>query len=69
MVEAKAFIVFIIIYSLFRSERLSSDCKLTLHKKLIRSVMAYVNPAWEFDADTPPFAIAWLAKQCFPHHW
>jgi hypothetical protein len=39
MIEAKAFRTFISAYSLFRSERLSANIKLTLHKAHIRSVM------------------------------
>jgi hypothetical protein len=39
MTEAKAFRTFIRIYSLFRSERLSANINLTLHKALFRSVM------------------------------
>jgi hypothetical protein len=38
MIEAKAFRTFIRIYSIFKSERLSANFKLTLHKALIRSV-------------------------------
>jgi hypothetical protein len=47
MIEAKAFRTFIRISSLFKSERLSTNIKLTLHKALIRSVMTYTCPAWE----------------------
>jgi hypothetical protein len=36
MTEAKAFSVFIRIYSLFRSERLSASVKLNFHNALIR---------------------------------
>jgi hypothetical protein len=39
------------VYSLFKSEQLSANIKLTLHKALIRSVMAYACPACEFAAD------------------
>jgi hypothetical protein len=39
MIEAQAFRTFIRVYSLFKSERLSANIKLTLHKALIRSVM------------------------------
>jgi hypothetical protein len=35
MIEAKAFRIFIRIYSLFKRERLSANIKLTLHKSLI----------------------------------
>jgi hypothetical protein len=52
MIEAKAFRTFIRVYSLFKSERLSINIKLTLHKALIRFVMTYASPAWEFVADT-----------------
>jgi hypothetical protein len=52
MTKAKAFRTFIRVYSLFKSEQLSANIKLTLHKALIRSVMPYASPAWEFAADT-----------------
>jgi hypothetical protein len=52
MIEAKAFRVLITTYSLFKSKRLSTNIKLTLHKALIRSVMTYAYPSWEFVADT-----------------
>jgi hypothetical protein len=52
MIEAKAVITFIRIYSLFKSERLSANIKLSLQKDLIRSVMTYACPTWDFAADT-----------------
>jgi hypothetical protein len=52
MIEAKAFGTFIRVYLLFKSERLSANIKLTLHKALIRSVMTFASPALEFAADT-----------------
>jgi hypothetical protein len=52
MTEGKAFRAFIIIYSLFKSEHLSANIQLTLHKALIRSVITYACPTWEFAADT-----------------
>jgi hypothetical protein len=51
MIEAKAFRIFIRIYSLFKSERISTNVILTRHKALIRSIMTYVCPAWKFVAD------------------
>jgi hypothetical protein len=51
MIEAKAFRTFIRIYSLFKSERLSANIKLTPHKALIRSVVTYACLAWEFAAE------------------
>jgi hypothetical protein len=47
MTEAKAFRI----YSLFKTEHLSTNIKLTLHKALIRSVMICACPTWEFAAD------------------
>jgi hypothetical protein len=44
MIEAKAFKTFIRIYFLLKSERLSANIKLTLHKAMIRS---YDCPAWD----------------------
>jgi hypothetical protein len=43
-IEAKAFRVFLTLYSLFKSERVSAHIKLTLHRALIRSVMTYALP-------------------------
>jgi hypothetical protein len=51
MIEPKAFRVFLRLYSLFKSERLSAHIKLTLRRALIRSVMTYAYPAWEIMAD------------------
>jgi hypothetical protein len=50
--RAQAFKAVIRIYSLLKSERLSADLKLTLHKGLIRSVTTYACPAWKLAADT-----------------
>jgi hypothetical protein len=60
MIEAKAFRTFITVYSLFKSERLSANIKLTLHKALIISLMTYACPACEIAAPT---------EQGSPHHW
>jgi hypothetical protein len=51
MVETKAFGTLIRIYSIFKTERLSTNIKLTLHKALIRIIITYACPAWEFAAD------------------
>jgi hypothetical protein len=52
MTEAKAFRTFIRIYSLIKSECLSTNIELTLHKALIRSVLIYAFLTWELAADT-----------------
>jgi hypothetical protein len=52
MIKTKAFRIFIKVYALFKSERLSINIKLTLHKALIRSVMTQACSVWEFAADT-----------------
>jgi hypothetical protein len=51
-VTTKAFRTFIRLYSFFKSGRISTNIKLTLHKALNRSVMTYAFLAWEFAADT-----------------
>jgi hypothetical protein len=51
-IETMDFKAFIRAFSLFKSEWLSANIKLTLHKALIRSIMTYASPAWEFAADT-----------------
>jgi hypothetical protein len=52
MIEAKAFGIFIRIYSLFKSERLRANIKVTLQKALITIVMTYACPTSELEADT-----------------
>jgi hypothetical protein len=52
-IEAKAFRAFIKTHSLFKSERLSANFKLTLHKALNRSIMTYVCPAWNLRQMSP----------------
>jgi hypothetical protein len=47
MIEAKAFRAFSRVYSLFKSERLSSKIKVTAHKVLIRLVMTYACLPWK----------------------
>jgi hypothetical protein len=44
MIKAKTFRACITTYALFKSKRLSTNIKLTLHKALIRSVMTYACP-------------------------
>jgi hypothetical protein len=51
MIEVKAFRTFIRIYSLFKSERLNANIKLTFYRALIRSAKTYACPAWEFAAE------------------
>jgi hypothetical protein len=52
MIEAKAFRTFTRIYSIYKSEHLSANIKLSLHIALIRSVITYACSAWELAADT-----------------
>jgi hypothetical protein len=53
MTEPKVFGTFIRIYPLFRSEHLSTNIKLTLHKALISSVMTYACPAGKIRFSSP----------------
>jgi hypothetical protein len=52
IIEVKDFRPFIRIYSLFESEHLSANIKLTFHKALINSVMTYACPTWELATNT-----------------
>jgi hypothetical protein len=45
MIESKTFRSFIRVCSLFKSERLNANIKLTLHKKLIRYIIIYACPS------------------------
>jgi hypothetical protein len=60
MIEAKGLRTFIMIYSLFKSKRLSTNITLTLHKALIRS---YACPTWNFAADTHLFKLQRLQNK------
>jgi hypothetical protein len=65
MIEAKAFRTLIRIYSLFKSERLSADIKVTLHKALINFIMTYACPACELVADTYLLKLQCLQSKVF----
>jgi hypothetical protein len=65
MIETKAFRTFIRIYSFFKSKRLSTNIKLTVHKALIRSVMIYASPAWEFAAESHLLKLQRLQNRIF----
>lgn len=75
--EAGAFRIFIKVYSLFKSKRLSDNIKLIFHKALIKSIMAYTCPVWRFSAETPTFwnSSAWITSFSTPlvnfqgQHW
>jgi hypothetical protein len=62
-IEAKAFRTFIRLYSLFKSQRLNANIKLTIMKALIRSVMTYACPAWEFAAESHLLKLQRLQNQ------
>jgi hypothetical protein len=51
-IKTKAFRAFIRTCSLFKSDHLSANIKLTFYKALIRSIMTYASPAWNFAANT-----------------
>jgi hypothetical protein len=52
MINTKALQIFTSIYPLLKSEPLSIGMKLIFYKALIRSIVTYACPAWEFKADT-----------------
>jgi hypothetical protein len=53
------------LYSLFKSERLNADIKLTLHKALFRSVITYAFAAWEFTAESCLLKLQRLKNKAF----
>jgi hypothetical protein len=61
---AKVLRMYLRTYSVFKSERLSTIIKLTLYKALIRSVMTYACPTWEYamDAHLLNLQRTWLSK-------
>jgi hypothetical protein len=65
MIEDSAFRTFITICCIFRSERLSANFELTLHKSLISSVLTYLCawPVWEFAADPYPLELQRLQNK------
>jgi hypothetical protein len=69
MIKAKISRSFIRIFSLFKSERLITNIKMTLHKALIRNIMTYACPAWEIAPDHHLLKLQAPAKQSSPHHW
>jgi hypothetical protein len=67
IIEAKTLRTFIRIHPLFKSERLSANIELTLHKALIRSDLRLSRlgiSGWRL-----PLKIAAHAKQGSAHHW
>jgi len=44
--------MFLSIYHILKSERLSFGVKLIIYKALIRSMLTYAWPTWEFAADS-----------------
>jgi hypothetical protein len=66
--EAKAFREFVRTYSLFRSERLGTNIKLTFHSALVWSAMTYTCPTWKFATESFVETVT-PAKQGSPHHW
>jgi hypothetical protein len=61
-IKTKAFRIFFRACSLFKSERLSANIKLTLHKALIRSLVTYACSTWEFHAHL--LKLQCLEKKC-----
>jgi hypothetical protein len=49
---AKALGMYIMTYSIFKSKYLNANIKLIMYRALIRSIMTYTCPTWEFASDT-----------------
>jgi hypothetical protein len=65
IIEAKAFRTFIKVYPLFKSERLSGNIEVTLQKALIRTIMTYACPTWEFAAENHLLKLRRLQSKVF----
>jgi len=59
-IEIKAFPTFIRVFSLFKSERLSANVNLTLHKALVRCIMNYASPP----GNLVQISIFWNCSSC-----
>jgi hypothetical protein len=66
MIKAKTFRILITICSLFKSERLSANIKLALHTALVRSVMTYAYPTWDFVAEAHLLKLQCLQNKFLP---
>jgi hypothetical protein len=52
-IAAKTFGTYIRTYYIFKSKHLNSYIKLIMYRALIRSIITYACPTWDFAADTP----------------
>jgi hypothetical protein len=74
MAKSKVFRTVIRIEPIIKSERLSTNIKLTLHEALIRYAMTYSCPAWEFGTETHLFKLQRVQNRIlhtignFPRH-
>jgi hypothetical protein len=60
---SRAWCIFLTIYPILKSERLSVGAKLIIYKALIRSKFTYACPAWEFAADSYLLKSQWLQNR------
>jgi hypothetical protein len=65
---AKALCTYLRTYSLFKSKHLSTNIKLTLYKALIRLVMTYACPTWNYAVDAHLLKLQYLQNSS-PHNW
>jgi hypothetical protein len=63
---AKALGTYIRTYSIFKSKHLREHIKLTVYRALIRSIMTYACPTWEFAADTHLMKLQRLQNRVLP---
>jgi len=62
-VVTKALLIFRSIYPILKTERLSVGTNLIIYKALIRSMLTYFCPAWEFAADSHLVKLQRLQKR------
>jgi hypothetical protein len=63
-IAAKALGTCIGTYSIFRSKHLNANIKLIVYRALIRSIMTYICPTWEFAADNHSMKLQRLQNRC-----
>jgi hypothetical protein len=65
-IAAKALGTYIRTYSTFKSKHLNANIKAIVYRALIRSIMTYACPTWEFAADTHLMKLQRLRNRVLP---
>jgi hypothetical protein len=66
---AKALHTYIRTHSLFKRGSLNINIKLMLYRALIRSVITYACPTWEYEVDDHPLQLQCLQNKSTLRYW